>query len=377
MSGESAAATGLELRVQGPEFDVLRVLKPAEPELVLGRDAECGVCLPDPQRTVSRRHLAVWNEAGELHFRVLSVVNGVEMHFGEAPPGARGVLPAGQVLKLAEYQVTVAPIEAAPPEPEEDPWAVFDRDGSGIAAVPEAVRASLASASPEADPFGEWGFETTLGPGGPQGGGLDASKLGVATDLAPFFRGLGLDPQRVGPLSEGELEAVGQLVRAAVAGILELRQATTNVTQELKAEDRTMVAAQDNNPLKAEWPLETKLQYLFGGRAAATGFVAPQRALNELLTDLVSHELAAGTAARAAVGGTLAEFAPAQIKARLLGGGAKLFEAARAWDAYGRYYAQQGEQMPEWVQRMLDKYFTAEYLQERLRIKRETSSRRR
>jgi predicted component of type VI protein secretion system len=377
VSGDGAAAPNLELRVRGPEFDVLRVLKPQEPELVLGRDAECGVCLPDPQRTVSRKHLAVWNEAGELHFRVLSAVNGVEMPFGQAPPGARGVLVAGQVLKLAEYQVTVTAIEAAAEQPEADPWAVFDRDGSGISPVPEAIRASLASASPEDDPFGEWGFETTFGPGGPREGGLDASELGVATDLAPFLRGLGLDPQRIGPLSEGQLEAAGQLVRAAVAGILDLREATAGVAQELQAEDRTMVAAQDNNPLKADWPLETKLRYLFGGRAATAGFGAPQRALNDVLTDLLAHELAGGTAARAAVQGTLAEFAPAEIKAKLLGGGAKLFEATRAWDAYTRHYAEQGEKMPQWVQRMLDKYFTAAYLRERLRIKRETSSRRR
>ncbi len=361
----------LELRVQGPAFEAVRVLDPGDAELMLGRDADCAICLPDPQRNVSRRHLAVWNEGGELHFRVLSVVNGIEMPFGQAPPGARGVLPVGQVLKLAEYQLTVAPL--AQPEGAPDPWAVFDRDGSGIPPVPEAVRGAVA---PEEDPFGDWGFETTFGPGA-RGGGLQASKLGVAPDLAAFFRGLGLDPAQVGPLSEGELEAVGQLVRSAVHGLLQLREAVSGVTQELHAEDRTMMAIKDANPLKSDWPLETKLQYLFGGRAAATGFVAPGRALQGLVKELLAHEQAAGSAARAAVEGTLNEFAPAEIKARLLGGGTKLFEAARAWDAYARYYAQQGEQMPQWVQRMLDKYFTAAYLRESLRIKRETSGRQR
>lgn len=358
----------LQLRIEGPGYDQARVLRAGEPELILGRDADCGVCLPDPQRNVSRRHLAVWNEAGELHFRVLSVVNGVEMPFGEAPPGARGVLPAGQVLRLAVYNLTISAV----PEAEPDPWAVFDREGSGIAPVPEALRAATV---PEDDPFGEWGFETTSGPGGP-GGGLQASQLGVAPDLGAFFRGLGLDPQRVGPLSEGELQAIGEVVRAMVAGVLELRQAAAGVTQALHAEDRTMVAARDNNPLKSDWPLETKLQYLFGGRAATAGFVAPERALRELLADLLVHDLAVGAAARAAVEGTLGEFAPDELKERLLGGGTRLFEAARAWEAYGRYYAQQGEQMPEWVQRMLGKYFTSAYLRESQRIRRETPPRR-
>lgn len=370
MNGQTGAVPTLELRVQGPGFDETRLLKPGEPELVLGRDADCAVCLPDPQRNVSRRHLAVWNLAGELHFRVLSVVNGVEMPFGEAPPGAKGVLPPGQVLKLAEYQVTVA--EPSALAEEADPWAVFDRDASGIAPLHEAARAPAGAV--EDDPFGDWGFETTFGPGGSHGGGLQASKLGVPTDMAAFFRGLGLDPARVGPLSEGELETVGQLVRAAVMGVLELRQAAAGVTQDLHAEDRTLVATRETNPLKSDWPLETKLQYLFGGRAASGGMVSPLKALQEVVRELLAHEQAAGLAARSAVQGTLDEFSPATLKSRLLGGGSKLFEAARAWDAYARYYAEQGEDMPLWVQRLLDKYFTAAYLRESLRLKRETSS---
>jgi predicted component of type VI protein secretion system len=68
---------------------------------VLGRGSECGVCLPGPERKVSRQHLSVWLESGELHLHVLSVDNGVERPFGEAPR-ARCVLPAGQTLTLAE-----------------------------------------------------------------------------------------------------------------------------------------------------------------------------------------------------------------------------------------------------------------------------------
>lgn len=60
----------LELRVVGPGLDVVRRLEEGDGELVLGRDANCGVCLPDPQRNVSRRHLSVWLDAGELHFHV-------------------------------------------------------------------------------------------------------------------------------------------------------------------------------------------------------------------------------------------------------------------------------------------------------------------
>lgn len=244
----------LELRVTGPGLDVVRRLEAGEPELVLGRDADCGVCLPDPQRNVSRRHLSVWLEDGALHFRVLSEVNGVETPFADAPPGAKGVLSIGQTLKLAEYELSVSAMPAA----DADPWAVFDRDGSGIAPVPAAPVAA------EDDPFGDWGFETTFGAGIRGEGALEAQALGEG-DMSDFFRGLGMD---AATLSRGELEAIGRAMRILVLGVLELHASAAGVKQELRAEDRTLLAPVDNNPLKSDWSKETKLRYLFAGRAA-------------------------------------------------------------------------------------------------------------
>jgi predicted component of type VI protein secretion system len=358
----------LEIRIAGPGLDVVRRLSQNDEELILGRDADCDVCLPDPQRNVSRRHLAVWVEGDELHFHVLSVVNGVEMPFGEAPPGARGVLPLGQALKVADYSVQAEPVAGAA-EPKADPWAVFDRDGSGIASQPAAAGTA------EDDPFGEWGFETTIGPNAP-GGPLEAGTLGVG-DLHALFRGLGLDPATLGPLSEGELEVIGKLVRTLVVGVLQLHASEAGVNQGLHTEERTLIAPKDNNPLKSDWPDETKLRYLFGGRAAGIGFMHPDRALHDLLAEISAHHLARGTAARAALESTLKDFAPATLKGRLLGTGSRLFEAARVWDAYQKYYDELARDMPAWVQHLMARYFTDAYLRESLRIKGETAAKRR
>ena len=75
-----------------------------------------------------------------------------------------------------------------------------------------------------------------------------------------------MDPV-VGPLSTGELEVIGKLIRALAVGMLELQGAATGIKKDLHAEDRTMVASKDDNPLKTDWPLDTKLRYLFGGRS--------------------------------------------------------------------------------------------------------------
>ena len=353
----------LEIHVSGPGLDVTRRVAQGDPQLVLGRDAECDVCLPDPERTVSRRHLALWAEGSELCFHVVSSVNGVEMAFGEAPPGARGVLPKGQSMKVGDYVVSATQLEeeAKPAPGAGDPWAVLQAT---------AATMPVQATPPDDDPFDkDWGFATTFGPMNTAGAGaLEAGSI-EAGDVVSFFQGLGVE---TGAMSKGELESMGRLVRLLVLGVLDLHANVTGVKQDLRSEDRTMVATKDNNPLKTNWPAETKLKYLFGGRIAAAGFVPAERAIREVMVDLVAHNAASAAAARSAIEGTLRDLSPAALKKKLLGEGTKLFEGTRAWDAYSKWYEEQGVDMQKWAQRQLDRHFTEAYLRESLRIRRET-----
>ncbi len=367
----------IEIHISGPGIDDRRHLDHGQAELVLGRDGDCHICLPDPRRNVSRRHLAVWCVSGELHFRVLSVVNGVELPFGEAPPGAQGVLPHGQLLKVGDYRVVGS---AAAPVAQEDPWAVLEREASGFGVTlspPVANQAPQASAVPverEDDPFGDWGFDSTFGPGS-RAGPLDAAPVGSGNaGLNAFFEGLGLDPARLGPLSAGELEEMGKLVRMALLGLVGLHADKADLKRDLRAEDRTMLAREDNNPLKADLPDEIRLTYLLGGRNASVGFVKPERALGELLAELRAHDVAIAVAVRAAVEGTLREHSPTALK-KSLGGGGRLFEGARMWEAYVKHHETQGADMAQWLERLLGKYFTGAYLRESQRLKREPVTR--
>ncbi|MGE3346314.1 MAG: type VI secretion system-associated FHA domain protein [Ramlibacter sp.] len=369
----------VELRITGPGLDDLRMLAPEHGELILGRDADCDICLPDPRRNVSRRHLAIWCVGDELHFRVLSVVNGVELPGGVAPPGALGILPPGQALRLGDYRLVCLP-RAAPVD--EDPWAALDRGASAFGASPSMLEpafrpteAQMPVTHPDEDPFGDWGFESTMGPGSRAGPGLHAGQAGQgAADLSGFFRGLGLDPSTVGPLSHGELEDLGQVVRLAITALLDLHETRAVLKRELNAEDRTMMAVKNNNPLKADWPLDVRLRYLAGGRSATAGFIAPQRALAELVSELQAHDIAAGVGARAVVEGALRELSPAALK-KVLSGGPRLFESARLWEAYVRHHEQQGADMGAWLQRLFDRFFADAYLRETQRLQRERATR--
>ncbi len=366
----------LELHIVGPGLELTRLLRSGEAPLTLGRDADCSVCLPDPDRNVSRRHLSVWNDAEELRFQVLSVVNGVELSDGDVPPGGSGVLNVGDALRLSGYRLSVSMVSADDPEADDpeahDPWAELD----SLATRPaqdsqDTVAADLGG---DDDPFGDWGFTSTFGPGAP-GGGLQADGLVPATDLKPFLAGLGMEPAREGAMTRGELETIGRLTRLALVGLLQAAQVARATRQQLQVDDGTQPGQRDANPLRGDQPPDAKLPYLFGGRAAGVGFMPPDRAVQEVVAELLAHQRALGEATRLAVDGTVGEFDPEALKARLLGTGARLFESARAWDAFVKDYQEQVRLRPQWVQRLLDRHFAEAYLDAFSRGKRDNSSR--
>ena len=368
----------LEIHILGPGLETVRLLHAGETELILGRDTGCDINLPDPERNVSRRHLALWNRNGELCFRVLSSVNGIDMPFGYAPPGARGVLPVGQTMKIGDYSVQVKQPASEPAT--QDPWAVFESErGASDATLPRASPTagqpgefSGLAILPEEDPFGDWGFESTFGPGSDDVALKAVAKGPGEGDMSSFYKGLGLAPASAASLSANELEAAGRAVRVALEGMFALYAAHAGTTPEGGTDTGGLAPVKDNNPLKTRWPHETKLQYLFGGRSASIGFISPQRAVTDIVNELLAHEAAVATATRAAVEGALHEFEPSALKERLLGAGSKLFEGTRAWEAYSRYYGEKSQDLAEWVQQLLDQYFAEAYLRESQRSKHDT-----
>jgi len=361
----------LDLHISGPGLEVHRRLQAGEPPLVLGRDTECAVCLADPERNISRRHLSVWNEGEQLHFHVLSVVNGVDLASGELPPGSRGVLAPGEVMILSAYRLRAMPAVAAAAGggQQADPWTEFERHAARM--VPEAGSETVPAVGDADDPFGDWGFHTTFGPGSP-GGGLQAEDLLPAQDLHPFFRGVGV--QGPDSFTQGELETLGRLVRFAVLGVLHAVQAAGAVRQELRLEDRTAAAPSELNPLRQDTSLQVKLDYLFGGQSAADGLLPPDRALVQLTAELEAHQQAMGEAVPEAVRAILQEFEPDALKKRLLTGGSRIFESARAWDAFVRDHAERQSGGDEWLRQLLARHFDRVYARALLRAKRNTTS---
>ncbi len=281
---------------QDPVFRHSCLVSEDEPERVIGRDGACDVCLPDPDKTISRRHLAVWNESGSLWFRVLSSVNGVDLPGGEVPPGARALLPLDQTLTLGGYQLYVTVAPAATLADDDTVVEPMDFQHSVSPTIPLMSRTqAIQTQAPEYDPFADWAFQTdTMG----KALGLDNLSAQPSQEMVVFFKAVGLDPFRIGSLSTEEIDTLGRVVRLGLEGLLGLEFRRKSDRHE--PQEPGLLTNRSENPLHHDWTLENKLRYLLGGRAASIGFVKPELALKQLIADIQIHQQASLVAVRTA-----------------------------------------------------------------------------
>ena len=95
------------LRITGPNLNREVALDPSGAELTLGRDPSANVTLIDPQKHISRKHLALRLSGDGVELRIISELNGVETSRGPAQPGQRTTLLGGDHFTLGPYRVDV------------------------------------------------------------------------------------------------------------------------------------------------------------------------------------------------------------------------------------------------------------------------------
>ena len=152
-----------------------------------------------------------------------------------------------------------------------------------------------------------------------------------------FLAGAGLEGKEI---PDAEIEAFllqsGKIMRAAVEGAMALLAARATAKKELRAEDRTMVASKDNNPLKLMSDPQEALAFLFDTKDRGGGFLDPVRAVGDAFEDLRAHEVALFAGMRAALLGAIQRFDPKTLEAELEknAGGLGLNRKAKLWEQF-------------------------------------------
>ena len=359
-------------------------------ELVIGRGAECGWVLNDPDRALSKQHCVLRRSAEGFTLTDTST-NGVFVDGARRPVGRGQTVPLsdGQLVQLGPYRIRVSvqadPAPAAAPvlppsvQPAPEAWASalpsagFDakrppvRAGwdappdpallgaTGLAGVTGADPFSpLAQTSEAASPLAttfrvptprsvlpaDWNSADIENPLAPPPAPLPATPLPVAPArlLHAFLDGAELPP---GLLDDADAEEsfreFGRMLRIAVSGLRDLLAARKLAKAELRVESTT-VQASGNNALKFSPDAERALRAVVS--QPAPGFLPGAEALAESVRDIKSHELAMVATVSLLLADIATQLDPAVIKARTGEGGLlAASRRARWWDEFEAAYA--------------------------------------
>lgn len=322
--------------------------------ITIGRDAGCTVALEDPLKHISRVHVELEERDGAYWMEVVSKVNPVLVKGRRYGPGTRLTLESGDSFEMGEFEVQVmfpeAPAARAPVAPEAGHPAGIPPPEPGIFDEPtyvggnEPTYMGPAVKVPVPSPPPPPAAELTKPPRAPERRpGPDvtapvpvAASMTVA--LRAFLDGAGLPQKDVGPAeAERLLRDSGAILRAAIEGLMMLLIARAEMRKEFQAEERTMVAARDNNPLKLMSDPNEAMAFIFDPPDKSGGFLEPVQAIGDACEDLRAHELALMSGMRAAILGALRKFDPQAIEKALErspGGFSLASKKARLWDAF-------------------------------------------
>lgn len=155
--------------------------------------------------------------------------------------------------------------------------------------------------------------------------------------LRAFLAGAGVpNLEMPGTLTSQLMGVLGQLLRAATQGTLELLLARAIAKRELRA-DVTVIMPRENNPLKFSPGVEAALAHLLAPKGG--GFMTPIRAMQDAYDDLRAHQVASMAGMRAALAGVLARFDPEPLESRLTGQNlldslVPMTRRAKLWDLF-------------------------------------------
>ncbi len=187
-----------------------------------------------------------------------------------------------------------------------------------------------------------------------------------------FLSGAGLEGKKI---QDAEIEAFllksGKIMRAAVEGAMALLAARATAKKELRAEDRTMVASRDNNPLKLMSDPQEALAFLFDTKDRTGGFLDPVRAVGDAFDDLRAHEVALFAGMRAALLGAIQRFDPKVLEPELekSAGGLGLNRKAKLWEEFASFQQKLARDAEDDFNKVFGREFMGTYMAQVKRLK--------
>lgn len=207
--------------------------------------------------------------------------------------------------------------------------------------------------------------------------GLGPSPVQVASEssssealIAKLAEGLNMPGLRVPPSdAPAFMLELGRMFRIAVEGVQALLLLRAEIKKELRAEDRTMIASRENNPLKHTESIEEALQYLLAFGVSNPAFLPPARAMEDAFKDMRAHEMAVMAGMRAGLSGVLKRFDPKSLEPRIKKTGAldsvlPTLYKAKLWDCYIEFYKDIEGEAEDHFDKLFGREFVRAYMEQ-------------
>ncbi|MEO8310255.1 MAG: type VI secretion system-associated FHA domain protein TagH [Caldimonas sp.] len=227
---------------------------------------------------------------------------------------------------------TIKPATPAPAAPSaasaRGPQSSDDAAKTEVRAVPPATPAASADPSPARPP--------------PAAHPVPAGRREESAPLLDAFRrGLNAPALELPALTPELMELIGQILREAVGGTVDLLRARSTLKHEMRA-DVTTIVAKGNNPLKFSPNAEVALQHLLA--PPARGFTPAAPAIRAAFDDLRTHQFGLIAGMQAVLEAALQRFDPVALETKL--GEPSMLQSllparrnARLWELFGEAYA--------------------------------------
>ena len=262
-----------------------------------------------------------------------------------------------------EPAVETAPAPVAAPEPAGDVFAEATYVGASAATPSVLDEATYVGGRPPSQ-----GAAPSAVPAAARTGGA----AGMREAVKAFLEGAGLGGKEIRDADIEEfLRQSGKIMRAAIEGSMALLAARATAKKELRAEDRTMVASKDNNPLKLMSDPQEALAFLFDTKDRADGFLDPVQAVGDAFEDLRAHEVALFAAMRAALLGAIQRFDPKSLETELekSAGGLGLNRKAKLWELFAGYQQKLARDAEDDFNKVFGREFMGTYMAQVKRLR--------
>jgi type VI secretion system FHA domain protein len=169
---------------------------------------------------------------------------------------------------------------------------------------------------------------------------------------------------------------VGELLSLTVQGLYQMLDMRARLKEELRIEDRTIIASRENNPLKHSDSAQDALRYLVDVRQHGNKlFLQPAKAIGDAVADVCAHEMAVMAGTRAALLAALKMFSPETVEKRIKKSGAldsvmPALHRAKLWESFLAMHGELEKEAEDHFDRLLNQEFARAYAEQGKKLRR-------